>query len=105
MTPGRPKRVPHTEIIAYDIPDDTRRNAVSAAILRRGIRLQYSVFVVTGGPVLLSQLHSELSRLVHPALDSVLIISLGPENVASSRITELARGKGRWKEPSAWIPW
>ena len=64
-------------IIAYDIPNDRRRNRVAKALKTYGDRVQYSVFVVDCSPAALLRLKDELGEIINNDSDSILFCDLG----------------------------
>ncbi len=77
-------------LVAYDIADDRRRNAVAKHMLSFGDRVQYSVFILTLKPARFIRMRSSLLRIADVAEDSILVCDLGPANSsASSRLSFL----------------
>lgn len=64
-------------LIAYDIPEDRRRNRLAKQLLSFGDRVQYSVFVVDVSPARLTRLKSKIEAIIVRSEDSVLICDLG----------------------------
>ncbi|TVS77668.1 CRISPR-associated endonuclease Cas2 [Mycobacterium helveticum] len=64
-------------LIAYDIPEDRRRDRLAKCLERHGDRVQYSVFVIDASPARLARLKNEVSTIIVPSEDSVLICDLG----------------------------
>lgn len=94
-----------TELIAYDITDDARRTRVCKAILSRGERLQYSIFVVSGNRVFLEQLHSEIHSLIDHGIDRVLAVDLGAPGDAQHRLTTWGAKGVDLCPPTHYAPW
>lgn len=64
-------------VVAYDIPDDTRRTRVAKTLEGYGDRLQFSVFVVLARPAKLVRLREELVSKVSQSEDSIALFDLG----------------------------
>lgn len=58
-------------LVAYDIPDDGRRQKIAGLLEDYGIRLQKSLFVCRLLPAARKSLLSALKRIVNPKEDSV----------------------------------
>lgn len=69
---------PRRYLVAYDIPDDSRRNKIAKKLESYGDRVQYSVFVVDSRPAKLMRLRQDLTGLATLSQDSILICDLGP---------------------------
>lgn len=65
-------------LVAYDVPDDRRRNRVAKKLLTYGDRIQYSVFVVDASPAKIMRLRSDLNAIVEEKEDSILLCDIGP---------------------------
>lgn len=65
-------------VIAYDIPDDKRRNRVARALEGHGERVQYSVFECQLTGKQFAALWKELGKLVQSAEDSLRAYRLCP---------------------------
>ena len=65
-------------IVAYDVPDDRRRNRLAKKLLSYGDRIQYSVFLADCKPAKLIRLRAAIEQIVVRGEDSVLICDLGP---------------------------
>lgn len=65
-------------LVAYDVPDDRRRNRVAKKLLTYGYRIQYSVFVVDASPAKIMRLRSDLNAIVEEKEDSILLCDIGP---------------------------
>lgn len=63
-------------VIAYDIPEDRRRNKVAKLLEGYGTRVNYSVFECLLTPAQFARLHARLDRLVRPEEDAVRIYPL-----------------------------
>lgn len=68
--PGRDVALPRI-LIAYDIPDNRRRQRVAKTLLRFGRRVQYSVFLAGRGSA--REIAAALAPLIDPAADDVRI--------------------------------
>ena len=64
-------------LVAYDIPDDRRRSRLAKLLESFGDRVQFSVFVVDGSPVILQRVRIAIGEKIDPRCDSVLICDLG----------------------------
>lgn len=64
-------------VIAYDVPDDSRRARLARILLSYGDRIQYSVFVVDAAPVHLARLRASLEDAADLTQDSLLFCDLG----------------------------
>ncbi len=58
-------------VVAYDIPDDRRRNKVMKLLEGYGNRVQYSVFECELRPADLDELKARMRRLIHKEEDDV----------------------------------
>jgi len=65
-------------VIAYDIPDDKRRNRVAKALIGHGDRVQYSVFECQLYAKQFRELWKELGRLIDKTEDSLRAYRLCP---------------------------
>ncbi len=65
-------------VVAYDIPDDRRRNRVARVLEGYGERVQYSVFECQLTPDQFQKLWDELKRKVDEAEDSIRAYRLCP---------------------------
>ena len=63
-------------VVAYDIPDDRRRQRLHDALLDYGTPVQYSVFECLVGARELERLKKHVSRTIKPRLDHVRYYSL-----------------------------
>jgi len=74
-------------LIAYDVSDDKRRNAIFKALMGNGDHVQFSVFLCQLSAVELERLKGTLSESVHVRQDQVVILDLGPaETELASRL-------------------
>ena len=81
-------------VVAYDIPDDRRRASIAKALQAFGDRIQFSVFVVDAGPAQMQRLRIRLEELMKAREDSVLVLDLGPLELAQAkRFTYLGVGR------------
>ena len=82
----------HLYLIAYDIPDDRRRDRLAKCLQRHGDRVQYSVFVIDASPARLLRLEAEIHNTALITEDSVLICDLGvSKSVEDNRFRTLGR--------------
>lgn len=58
-------------IVCYDISDRRRLAAVHRHLKRKGLPLQYSVFLVQASATGMHRIMDELAALIHPAMDDV----------------------------------
>jgi CRISPR-associated protein Cas2 len=70
-------------LVCYDIADPMRLRRVCQIMQGFGVRMQYSVFLCDLAADELTDLRFALRSAVHQAVDSVIIISLGPAYDAS----------------------
>ena len=66
-------------LVAYDISSPRRLRRVHACLVRHGLPVQYSVFLVHATAAELDTLLAELEALIHPAHDDVRAYRLPPE--------------------------
>jgi CRISPR-associated protein Cas2 len=84
----------HRYLIAYDIPDDRRRDRLAKCLQRHGDRIQFSVFVVDASPARLVRLEAEVRSIALLTEDSVLICDLGvSKSVEDTRFRTLGRSR------------
>jgi CRISPR-associated protein Cas2 len=62
---------PRLHIVSYDITDPKRLNQVHRYLVKQGIPLQYSVFLVLIAPLGLRSLMQEIDALIDPRKDDV----------------------------------
>ena len=80
-------------LIAYDVADDKRRNAVFKALVANGDHVQFSVFLCQLNRVELARLQGDLEKAVNHRQDQVIILDLGPADSAlASRLQCLGKG-------------
>lgn len=73
----------HSYLVAYDICGDAKRlSKIHKAMLGYGYSLQYSVFLCPLDPMELIALKTEIGGIMNHKEDSVMIVSLGPEDTA-----------------------
>lgn len=65
-------------LVAYDIPEDRRRNRLAKVVESYGDRVQYSVFVIDAAPVRIARLRRAVERVVDVRQDSILLCDLVP---------------------------
>lgn len=79
-------------LVAYDIPDDRRRERLAKCLQRHGDRVQFSVFVVDASPTRILRLRNEIDEIVVTDTDSVLLCDLGlTQNSDGSRFSFIGR--------------
>ncbi len=74
---SRPRPAPW--LVAYDIAHPRRLRRVHAILVRYGLPVQYSVFLVHATPAGLDALFDELAAVIHPRHDDVRAYRLPPE--------------------------
>ncbi|MFV2064151.1 MAG: CRISPR-associated endonuclease Cas2 [Chloroflexota bacterium] len=80
-------------VVAYDIPDDRRRQRVARKLESYGDRVQFSVFLVEVKPARFVRLRASLERLLQVEDDSLLIVDTGPtRGNADARLEFVGRG-------------
>lgn len=84
-------------VVAYDISDDRRRNAVFKTLHGFGDHAQYSVFFCELNDVELIRLRQKLRAAINEAEDQVLIVEMG---TAPRGIETGIEAVGRSYEPS-----
>lgn len=81
-------------LIAYDIPDDRRRDRLAKCLQRHGDRVQFSVFVVDASLARILRLRHEVASIIVTSEDSVLFCELGRTSDSDeSRFSLLGRPK------------
>lgn len=68
----------HRFLIAYDVSNDRRRDAVARQLSAVGDRIQYSVFIVDVRPARIVRIRSAVVSTIDLDTDSVLVCDLGP---------------------------
>jgi len=58
-------------VVAYDVPDDRRRQRLHDALLNYGTPVQYSVFECLVDEKELTKLKKQVKRIIKPRLDHV----------------------------------
>jgi CRISPR-associated protein Cas2 len=58
-------------VVAYDVPDDRRRQRLHDALLNYGTAVQYSVFECLVSEKELARLKKQVRRIIKPRLDHV----------------------------------
>jgi CRISPR-associated protein Cas2 len=58
-------------VVAYDIPDDRRRERLHKVLLNYGTPVQYSVFECLVGEKELARMKRAVARVIRPRLDHV----------------------------------
>lgn len=67
-------------LICYDIADAKRLRHTAKICESFGSRIQFSVFESSLDAMMLAQLQSQLSEVIHHAEDQVLFVDLGLDN-------------------------
>jgi CRISPR-associated protein Cas2 len=83
-------------VIAYDIPDDSRRAHIADTLKDFGRRVQYSVFEAQLDGALLAALRQRVERIVDLEDDSVRIYALCGE--CEDKVTIIGRGRRTTEE-------
>ena len=65
-------------VVAYDIPDDKKRNKIAKILEGFGIRVQYSVFECNISYKQFLILKDKIQRIINPSEDRVYFYSLCP---------------------------
>jgi CRISPR-associated protein Cas2 len=65
-------------LIAYDVSDDKRRNAIFKTLMGNGDHVQFSVFICQLNAVELERVKGMLREVVNVRQDQVVILDLGP---------------------------
>ena len=65
-------------LIAYDVSDDKRRNAIFKALMGNGDHVQYSVFLCELSAVELQRLEGLLTDSMNARKDQIIILNMGP---------------------------
>ena len=63
-------------VVAYDVPDDRRRQKLHDALLDYGTPVQYSVFECLLGKKELARMKRQIGRIISPRLDHVRTYTL-----------------------------
>ncbi|MGB5148226.1 MAG: CRISPR-associated endonuclease Cas2 [Porticoccaceae bacterium] len=79
-------------LVTYDIADPRRLQRVARCVGRRGLRIQYSVFLAQLTPRQRNKLAGELRRLIDPREDDVRIYPL------PVRMEPIVYGRSHWPE-------
>jgi len=61
----------HFVVVAYDLPNDRRRQRLHDALLNYGTPVQYSVFECLVDDVALARMKKQVKRILRPRLDHV----------------------------------
>jgi len=61
----------HFVVVAYDLPNDRRRQRLHDALLNYGTPVQYSVFECLVDDVELARMKKQVKRILRPRLDHV----------------------------------
>lgn len=73
-------------IIAYDIPDDTRRRKVSETLENYGTRVQESVFECHLTSIQREEVQERIARLIEPEVDNVRYYRVCQDCLAQSSV-------------------
>ncbi len=84
-------------LLAYDIADPKRLVRVHRTVRRRGVPLQYSVFLVVATAAEIDGLLDELDDIILPSADDIRVYPL-PQRI------EAAHYGRQWLPPSAELP-
>lgn len=63
--------LPRLSIVSYDIRDPKRLGQVHRYLVKHGLPLQYSVFLLSVNPVELEAILEEIAALIEPRVDDV----------------------------------
>jgi CRISPR-associated protein Cas2 len=85
-------------LIAYDVSDDKRRNAIFKALMGNGDHVQFSVFLCQLNALELECLKGMLQKVVNVRQDQVIILDLGP---ADSELADRLECLGKAYTPPA----
>lgn len=80
---------PRRLLIAYDIADDRRREAIARTLSGYGDRVQYSVFVVDARPAGLVRVRQRIESIADLSVDSLLYCDLGVVDALDRRRFEV----------------
>ncbi len=64
-------------LVAYDVADDKRRDAIYTSLLGFGERVQYSVFICELTATEVARMRGGLENLLHHTEDQIMILHLG----------------------------
>ena len=84
-------------LVCYDVRDPARLRRTARKMEAYGQRMQYSVFRCWMTPLLMQRLRHELTELLEPE-DDVLMIPLCGECVAGVQVTHSAVKQPEWPE-------
>lgn len=65
-------------VVAFDTPSDRRRRRFTRLVSRYGVRVQRSVFLLSGSAAELRGVWAELERVMDPAVDLLLMTAVVP---------------------------
>ena len=85
-------------LIAYDVADDKRRNAIFKALMGNGDHVQYSVFLCELNAVELQRLKGLLTDSMNARQDQIIILNMGP---AEGELTAKLQCLGKAYAPPA----
>lgn len=77
--------LPRRLLVAYDVADDRRRDAIARLLSSYGDRVQFSVFIVDARPARLVRIRDQLAGLIDKDQDSLLFCDLGPLGAGAHR--------------------
>jgi CRISPR-associated protein Cas2 len=87
-------------LVAYDIPDDKRRNKIADLLQDYGKRVQYSVFELWMKASHRKQFEAKLKHIIDAEQDSIRIYHLC--HMCCERVTVFGKGTTP-QEPDTWI--
>jgi CRISPR-associated protein Cas2 len=85
-------------LIAYDIAEDKRRNAVFELLMSNGDHVQYSVFLCELNARELAVVKGELIQIIHHRHDQVILLDMG---LAKRDPRDMLQCIGKGYEPRA----
>lgn len=97
-------------VLCCDCTDNALRDKITETILRSGSRIQYSVFAVVATPLILAELHRDLTELTRGQRAHVVMLDMGGTGVSDSHVVEYGTSlvcSGRVVEhfdvPDVWV--
>lgn len=88
-------------VVAYDVPDDRRRNHIAKALLDFGVRVQESVFeCIIDEDRRLREMVSRLQKLANPSEDRIRVVPVC--TACTSKIWILGPG-GPTTDPEVYV--
>lgn len=85
-------------VVAYDIPDDRRRNRLAKCLKGYGLRVNYSVFECVLRASDLARMEAKLKKLILPKTDSLRIYPLC--RACAGKVSELGSGPDGFEQSS-----